>query len=108
MAREEWKRNSYLIQSRVTALRHGVDGGDSHLLKKGIVYKLFSSLVEYDSAYQGMQEVVLDSKQLEATAKVKFQVDDEGFYFNPRWVDSLGHIAGSYSFRRVFSPLSTR
>lgn len=96
--REEWKRNSYLIQSRVNALRQGVDDGDSHLLKKGIAYKLFSSLVEYDSAYQGMQEVVLDSKQLEATAKVKFQVDDEGFYFNPRWVDSLGHIAGSYSF----------
>ncbi|TLD37529.1 6-deoxyerythronolide-B synthase [Venturia nashicola] len=91
---EEWKRNSYLIRSRVDSLRKGVEDGDSHLLKKGIVYKLFSSLVEYDSTYQGMQEVVLDSGQLEATAKVTFQVDDEGFYFNPRWVDSLGHIAG--------------
>jgi naphtho-gamma-pyrone polyketide synthase len=91
---EEWKRNSYLIQSRVNALHKGVDGGDSHMLKRGIVYKLFSSLVEYDAAYQGMQEVCLDSKQLEATAKVTFQVDEEGFYFNPRWVDSLGHIAG--------------
>jgi naphtho-gamma-pyrone polyketide synthase len=94
---EEWKRNSYLIQSRIAALHQGVDGGDSHKMKRGIVYKLFSSLVDYDPAYQGMQEVCLDSKQLEATAKVTFQVDDEGFYFNPRWVDSLGHLAGSYS-----------
>jgi naphtho-gamma-pyrone polyketide synthase len=91
---EDWKRNSYLIKSRITSLHRGVDEGDSHKMKRGMVYKLFSSLVDYDSKYQGMQEVVLDSNELEATAQVSFQVEDEGFYFNPRWIDSLGHIAG--------------
>ena len=91
---QHWKRSSYLIQSRITSLHRGVDGGDSHKVKRGLVYKLFSSLVDYDSKYQGMQEVVLDSNELEATAQVTFQVEDEGFYFNPRWIDSLGHIAG--------------
>jgi len=91
---EDWKRNSYLVKSRVTSLHKGVDEGESHKMKRGIVYKLFSSLVDYDSNYQGMQEVVLDSRELEATAKVSFQVENGGFYLDPRWIDSLGHIAG--------------
>ncbi|KAM3080309.1 hypothetical protein ACMFMG_005270 [Clarireedia jacksonii] len=91
---QEWKRKSYLIKSRINALAKGVDSGESHKLKTGMVYKLFSSLVDYDSKYKGIQEVVLDSNELEATARVSFQVGDEGFYFNPIWIDSLGHIAG--------------
>lgn len=91
---QDWKRISYLISSRIKDLHSSVDGGESHKMKRGIVYKLFSNLVEYDSSYQGMKEVVLDSSQLEATAKVSFQVDDEGFDFNPRWMDSLGGVAG--------------
>jgi naphtho-gamma-pyrone polyketide synthase len=59
-----------------------------------LAYRLFATLVDYGDAYQGMQEVILDSEDLEATAKVSFQVDDNGFTFNPCWVDSLGHIAG--------------
>lgn len=91
---EDWKRSSYLIKSRISALHHGVDWGNSHKMKRGMVYKLFSSLVDYDARYQGMQEVVLDSSELEATAQVTFQVGDEGFYNNPCWIDSLGHLAG--------------
>lgn len=91
---QEWKRSSYLIKSRVTSLHKGVDGGDSHQIKRGMVYKLFSSIVDYDERYQAMQEVVFDSNELEATAQVSFQVDEEGFNFNPCWIDGLGHIAG--------------
>ena len=90
----DWKRTSYLIKNRITALNKGVDDGVSHKMKRGIVYKLFSALVEYSPNYQGMQELVLDSDELEATAQVSFGVGDEGFYFNPCWIDSLGHIAG--------------
>lgn len=91
---QDWARSSYLVRSRVASLHKCVDEGEAHKMKRGIVYKLFASLVDYDSKYQGMQEVVLDSSELEATAKVSFQAEDEGFYFNPCWIDSLGHIAG--------------
>lgn len=91
---QDWKRNAYLIKSRISMLRKGVDEGDSHKLKRGIVYKLFAALVDYEPQYQGMQEVVLDSNELEATSLVSFQVNEDGHYFNPCWVDSLGHIAG--------------
>ena len=91
---QQWQKNSYLFTSRIKTLQSAVDHGNSHKMKRGIVYKLFSALVDYSSNYQGMQEVVLDSDELEATAQVSFAVGDEGFYLNPCWIDSLGHIAG--------------
>ena len=91
---QEWKRNSYLIRSRIKTLHKAIDDGDSHKMKRGIVYKLFSALVDYSPDYQGMREVVLDSNELEATAQVSFGVGSGGLFFNPCWIDSLGHIAG--------------
>ena len=94
--RRDWRRNAYLIKSRIESLDKDVDQGESHKLKRGLAYKLFSALVDYSPHYQGMQEVILNSKQLEATAKVEFQTTEkeEDHYFSPCWVDSLGHIAG--------------
>ena len=91
---DDWKHHAYLITSRISSLHQAVDSGAAHKLKRGLAYKLFSSLVDYAPAYQGMEQVVLDSDCLEATAEVKFQVDDQGFDWNPCWIDSLGHIAG--------------
>lgn len=91
---EEWKRSSYLVYSRVRALHESAENGDAHRLKRRLAYQLFSTIVKYSADYQGMQEVVLDSEEHEATAKVAFQTAENGFTFNPTWVDSLGHIAG--------------
>ncbi|QGA14874.1 hypothetical protein EYB26_002530 [Talaromyces marneffei] len=90
----EWRRQAYLIHSRISALSNSVSEGNAHMLKRTLAYQLFSTLVCYNQDYQGMQEVILDSEEREATARVEFQVDDCGFKFNPCWVDSLGHIAG--------------
>lgn len=90
----QWKRLSHLVQDRIASLRTNVDDGNAHRMQRSLAYKLFSSLVVYEERYQGMQEVILNSKALEATARVSFQVGDEGFFWNPCWIDSLGHIAG--------------
>ncbi|KAF4628134.1 hypothetical protein G7Y89_g10013 [Cudoniella acicularis] len=90
----EWKRLAHFVQGRISSLQRSVDDGGSHKLKRGLAYKLFSSVVDYADNYQGMQEVVLDAEGLEATARVVFQVGDEGFSWNPCWIDSLGYIAG--------------
>lgn len=91
---QEWKPLAHLIHGRILSLQGSVDDGRSHKLKRGLAYKLFSSFVEYANRYQGMQEVVLDTESFEATARVVFQVEHEGFSWNPCWIDSLGHIAG--------------
>lgn len=91
---QNWNRLAHLIQGRISSLQKSVDEGDSHKLKRGLAYKLFSSLVEYANDYQGMQEVILNTEGFEATARVVFQIGDDGFSWNPCWIDSLGHIAG--------------
>jgi naphtho-gamma-pyrone polyketide synthase len=91
---QEWKRMGYLIQGRISSLQKGVHDGQSHKLRRGLAYRLFSSLVDYADDYQGMQEVTLDTEEFEATAQVVFQTGDNGFDWNPCWIDSLGHIAG--------------
>ncbi len=93
---KEWKRNAYLIQSRIKSLHDTVEEGSSHKMKRGMIYKLFSSFVEYGPIYQGMREIVFDSTGLEATAQVQFQTTqkDEDFHTGPYWIDNLGHISG--------------
>lgn len=94
----EWKRNTHLITARIEALNQSIlgheGGNNSHMIKRGMAYKLFGALVQYNKEYQGMAEVVLDSKRLEAVATVELQVGQQGFHLNPKWIDSLGHIAG--------------
>jgi iterative type I PKS product template protein len=87
----EWKRNTHFITSRIDALSQN---NDSHMIRRGMAYKLFGALVEYSKEYQGMSEVILDSKRLEAVATINFQVGKQGFHLNPKLIDSLGHIAG--------------
>ncbi|KAL3473670.1 hypothetical protein BJX99DRAFT_261073 [Aspergillus californicus] len=91
---QEWKRNAYLIRSRIRALYESVEEGNSHKIKRSLAYHLFGAIVDYGNRYQGMQEVILDAEQREATSRVCFQTGSDGFVFNPCWVDSLGHIAG--------------
>ena len=93
---KEWKRNAYLIKSRIRSLHNSVEEGQSHKMRRGMIYKLFSSCVEYLPIYQGMREVVFDTNELEATAQVQFQTtpQDEDYYGNPFWMDNLGHISG--------------
>lgn len=91
---QDWNRLAHLIQGRISSLRKSVDEGNSHKLKRGLAYKLFSSFVDYADYYQGMQEVILNTEGFEATARVVFQTGDDGFSWNPCWIDSLGHIAG--------------
>ncbi|KAL3491272.1 hypothetical protein BJX62DRAFT_251459 [Aspergillus germanicus] len=90
----EWRRSSYLIKRSIELLEENVIKGDAHRMKRGMVYKLFSALVDYDENYQSIREVILDSEHHEATARVKFQAPQANFHRNPYWIDSFGHLSG--------------
>ncbi|KAF3386933.1 Conidial pigment polyketide synthase alb1 [Penicillium rolfsii] len=91
---DTWRRQHYLIQRSIDALHRGVDVGSVHKVHQGLAYRLFSSVVEYDSSYRGMQEVIFDSAELEATAKVCLQPSQGQYMLNPFWCDSFGHLTG--------------
>ncbi|KAJ5609421.1 hypothetical protein N7528_009988 [Penicillium herquei] len=93
-AEAEWKRHTYLIKRSIEHLQESTESGDAHRMKRGMIYKLFSSLVDYDENYKSIREVILDSEQHEATALVKFAAPAGNFHRNPFWIDSIGHLSG--------------
>ncbi|TVY82326.1 Conidial yellow pigment biosynthesis polyketide synthase [Lachnellula suecica] len=90
----EWERRKYLVKGRIDSLRAG--GKGIHHIQRGLAYKLFSALVQYDDKYRGMEEVILSSDNLEATSKVAFQstIKDGKFHMSPYFIDSVAHISG--------------
>ncbi|KAI1363172.1 polyketide synthase for naphthopyrone YWA1 [Xylaria arbuscula] len=90
----EWKRSAYLVKSRMQSLREAAEDGTCHLLKRGMVYKLFGNCVEYGEKFQGIDGVYLDSKGHEATASVMLKDKSTCFEANPYHIDSLGHLSG--------------
>ncbi|KAH7026262.1 polyketide synthase [Microdochium trichocladiopsis] len=92
----EFERVGYLIKSRIDALHAAEDRGEASKVGRGLAYKLFSALVDYDRRYRGMESVILLSDTCEATAKVVFQTspEDGSFRCAPYWIDSLCHISG--------------
>ena len=92
----EWQRNAYLIRGRIDGLIESASSGKAHRMLRGMAYKLFGALVDYDPKYRGMSEAILDSPQLEATSFVEFQTKeaDGNFFCSPYWIDSVAHLAG--------------
>ena len=92
----EFQRAAHMVKDRINSLQWQADNGQSHVLLKKMVYKLFSNFVKYGEGYRGMQRVILDGKNLEATAQVKLQplLDGQSFVFPPYWIDSVGHLSG--------------
>lgn len=91
-----WERSKFMVKSRIESLISGVQSGNNHVIKRGMAYKLFGGLIHYGRKYQGMEEVILDSSQLEATSCVAFQPDanDANFFISPYVIDSVAHLSG--------------
>ncbi|KAH7138133.1 polyketide synthase-like protein [Dendryphion nanum] len=94
--REEWARTQFMVQTQIDILQQKLQTGAAHKVLRGMAYKLFKALVTYTDSYRGMEEVILDGKQTEATAVVKFQTtpSDGDFFCSPYWIDSLAHLSG--------------
>ncbi|KAI0805157.1 hypothetical protein GGR55DRAFT_698536 [Xylaria sp. FL0064] len=91
----EWQQCASLVQDRIEYLTSSSLTGPTHRLLGSMVYKLFSTFVDYDEPYRGIQEVYLDSKMQEASAKVRFSAEESDlFVYHPCWIDSLAHISG--------------
>ena len=83
-------------KSKLDLLIESAKTGQQLRLPKLIVYKLFASLVQYDAAYQSMDEVYLDNSHKVAAASVRLTTNHNGgtFTCNPYWIDAVIHLAG--------------
>ncbi|RMZ77257.1 hypothetical protein DV738_g4532, partial [Chaetothyriales sp. CBS 135597] len=94
--KEEWNRTSYLIQSRIDLLKHKMENGEADKCSRAMAYKLFTALVDYSDPFQGMQSVIFDGPEFEATSNIKFRAGPEmgNFFFSPFFLDSACHLSG--------------
>ncbi|KAL9136636.1 MAG: hypothetical protein Q9175_002148, partial [Cornicularia normoerica] len=93
----EFSRSLHLVNKRVDALTSSAVAGLSHRLQRPIVYKLFTSLVNYGEKYQGLEEVYLDNTGYgDTAARVKLgpNADSGTFTQSPYWTDTIIHLAG--------------
>ena len=91
-----WAESEYLLQSRIECLARDLTTGSTNRFSRGMAYKLFGSFVEYHPKFQGMQEILFNSNDLEAMATLDlYKGHDAGsFHCSPFWVDSLLHLSG--------------
>jgi iterative type I PKS product template protein len=91
----KWSRQVYLLEDRISRLMDYSASGVHHL-RKEMVYKLFSSIVQYREAYQSIMEIHMDNKLNEAVAKVRFRntPKDCTFTYDPCWLDCLAQVPG--------------
>lgn len=91
-----WSRFDYLFRSRMDVLAQGANAGKYKKINRKQAYESFSSLVQYGKKYQGMKEIILDSKNFEASSLIEFQAtDNDGdFDANPYWIDNIAHLSG--------------
>ena len=91
--RDEWARNRHFIEDARTRL---LRSNKSHKILRSLVYRLFSSIVDYDEQYQSLEEVCMNDDLHEATAIVQLRETslDHGCVHNPYWIDCLAQLGG--------------
>ncbi|KAH8689371.1 putative polyketide synthase [Talaromyces proteolyticus] len=90
----EFNRSAYLVNARIKSMQ--TSNEHVHTIYRGMAYKLFSALVDYSPTFRGMEEVRLDSSNLEAAARIRFQTkpEDGEFMFSPYCIDNTCHVSG--------------
>ena len=84
------------VRSRINELRTGIGSGRTQRFNKSMVYKMVSSLAQFNPEYRGIDEIILDSNAFEACSRVSFGGVKKGGSFNthPAYIDSLSQTGG--------------
>ena len=92
----EWSKRAYLFLTRMEHLTRVESSSKVHHFLGDMVYKTFSSFVQYDQRYRGIRRASADFELYEATASISFQVGakHEGYKLSPYWIDNLAHLSG--------------
>ncbi len=92
----EWSRYNFMVKAQMDMLNLKTSTGGAHKVQRGMAYKLFKALVNYDDKYRAMSEVVLDGATTEASATLDFPTkpEDGDFYCPPYHIDGSCHISG--------------
>ena len=83
-------------RSRINKLRNMLGSHKAYIYNKPMIYKMVQTLADFDPKYRALDEIILDSEGMEASAIASFSgIKNEGkFYSNPAYIDALSQSAG--------------
>ncbi|KAL7943594.1 polyketide synthase [Trichoderma barbatum] len=86
----------FLLRSRMATLQEQSKNRKAHTFLKPVVYRLFANVVGYGEAYQGLEEVVVDTSCSDGIGSVRLPQSDGAAHFtlNPFLNDAAIHLCG--------------
>lgn len=85
--------NAYLYQSRIDILRHRLPSGQVMSVSKSDLQRKSFGSIGYGKTLNSVQEVLLNLKDLEASAKISLPPSDGTYICDPRWLDAFIQLA---------------
>ena len=106
---QDWKRNAYLVQSRMDSISGPGKAIKVHRLLKEMIYRQFQTVVNYNKQYHSINELHMDCELNEAVADIQFQPSAGigEFKFSPYWLDTVAHLGGFILNASVHTPADT-
>ncbi|KOS19517.1 Noranthrone synthase [Escovopsis weberi] len=85
-----------VIQGKIQRLREGIASGITARFNRPMVYRAIRPLARFHDDYRAIDEIVLNSKTLEASSRLSFGSVKRGgdFHTNPAIIDSLTQSCG--------------
>ncbi|KAL8665034.1 MAG: hypothetical protein Q9202_002590 [Teloschistes flavicans] len=90
------QKDSLGLKQKMQSLREGIIAGDTARFSRHMVYRMIRPLARFHNDYRAIDEVVLNSKTLEASSKLSFgSVKRDGdFHTHPAIIDALTQSCG--------------
>ncbi|KAI2607013.1 ketoacyl-synt-domain-containing protein [Hypoxylon fragiforme] len=84
------------VKERIRVLREGIVTGTTARFNRAMVYRAIRPLARFHDDYRAVDEIVMDSKSLEATSRLDFSNFHKGgdFHTHPGLMDALTWCAG--------------
>lgn len=84
------------MKQRLQALRNGIVTGETARYNRSMVYRAIRPLARFHDDYRAVDEILLDSKTLEASSRLSFGSFKKGgdFHTHPGLLDALTWSAG--------------
>lgn len=93
---ETLQKDAFKVKQKMQALRDGIAIGDTARCNRPMVYRMIRSLARFHDDYRAIDELLLNSKTLEASSKLSFSNIKRGgdFHTHPAIIDAFTQSCG--------------
>ncbi len=90
------QKDAVNVKQKMQALRHGIATGATARYNRPMLYRAIRPLARFHDDYRAIDELVMNSKTLEASSRLNFDSvkKDGNFHTHPAIIDSLTQAPG--------------